>query len=111
MEGTCSYGGDVAEIYMYQALPYQPSALEYVRSGGGPSLSLLKEDFEQTYGAAWEGIKQLALLFQENREATLLFSVTQHPKGQGDDIETEWIPAKLITGIPTVHRFYVKASR
>ncbi len=88
-----SFGGDVAEIYVYRALPNVPA---------------ISQRSHEVFSQAFQAFRALFLEFQQRRDVLVYFSLSSHAEEPGSDFSRSWVLAEHLEGIPTNHRFYVR---
>ena len=111
-DGEANYGAHIAEIYVSKTIPYDALAIAYAQ--GKSKGTLAKGAFEETYGPAWQGLREVLIKFQKTRGCKVYLSLNSEAKRVGKDFGKDWVSPKEIRGvnaIPATHRFYVKVSR
>lgn len=86
--GDHAYGGDVAEIYVYRAMPFDPMAAAGDRSGPAATAA---------YAAAGQALHSLLRLFETRTHSTIVME-------DGSDIDV------LLGPNPETHRLHLRVT-
>ena len=86
--GDHAYGGDVAEIYVYRAMPFNPMVTGGDRSGPAATAA---------YAAAGRALHSLLRLFETRTHSTVTME-------DGSDVDA------LLGPIPETHRIHLRVS-